>query len=181
MPDTSFTNSYILTDALLEAAIGADPRTAAIALKAAAAATQEWYCQAATKIIDSLNYSGYKLLSTQARAFPRKYQISDDETYPYGDVNILIDTYGYGYISTDPPQPILDACVEEAIAIYNFYSTITNTTRQDLQNQGVTSFTIGKLSETYGVSKIGTVTQGLRSLDAYNLIEPYLENSMFII
>jgi len=45
MVDTPFTDIYIETDAELEALIGADPRAAAVALKALAAAAQEWYCQ----------------------------------------------------------------------------------------------------------------------------------------
>lgn len=34
MTDTTFSDSYIATDALLEAMIGADPRTSSVALKA---------------------------------------------------------------------------------------------------------------------------------------------------
>jgi len=51
MVDTPFTDIYIETDAELEALIGADPRAAAVALKALAAAAQEWYCQEATRRI----------------------------------------------------------------------------------------------------------------------------------
>ena len=52
-PSSSATASYV-SIAELEAYIGADPRTAAIALKAAADATQLWYCQRATRIIDAI-------------------------------------------------------------------------------------------------------------------------------
>jgi hypothetical protein len=52
MADTSFTSSYVLTDAVLEAYIGADPRAGSITFKALAAASREWYCQAATRAID---------------------------------------------------------------------------------------------------------------------------------
>ena len=51
MVDTEFADSYIETDTILEALIGADPRAAAVALKALAAASQEWYCQEATRRI----------------------------------------------------------------------------------------------------------------------------------
>lgn len=60
MVDTLFSDGYIETDAILEAMIGSDPRTAAVALKAAAAATQCWYCQEATRHIDRLILAGQK-------------------------------------------------------------------------------------------------------------------------
>ena len=78
MVDTPFTDSYIESDAELETLIGADPRAAAVALKALAAASQEWYCQEATRHIDQLPLRGTKYdidvvagVPDQPRAFPR--------------------------------------------------------------------------------------------------------------
>lgn len=64
MTDTEFVGSYIETDAELETLIGTDPRAAAIALKAAAAATQAWYCQEATRRIAEIQ--GAKEMSVDA-------------------------------------------------------------------------------------------------------------------
>jgi len=54
MSDTAFSDSYIETDAELETLIGADKRASAVALKAAIAADQPWYCAEATGHIDTL-------------------------------------------------------------------------------------------------------------------------------
>lgn len=142
MADTTFTNSYFLTDAALEAAIGADPRTAAIALKAAAAATQEWYCQEATRHIDALPLRGVKYdlaytgsVANQPLEFPR---VIDGETVGNGGE----------YLTTAVvPDLVKRACLEEAIAIYQAGSSGG---LKDLQEQGVQSMSIGgKLSYTF--------------------------------
>ena len=178
---TDFTSSYVLSDTILEAYIGNDPRAAAIALKALAATSQEWYCQKATKAIDALNYQGYKLNETQDRQFPRKYQIPDDEIYPYGTVNILVDAYGFGYLSIDPPKDIIDACCEEAIAIYAFNTTSSNTDRENLRLQGVQSFSMGGIYSETLTNPTKNQNYGIRSQDAYDLLEQYIESAPFII
>jgi hypothetical protein len=180
MSDTNFSNSYILTDALLETMIGADPRAAAIALKAAATAIQEWYCQQATKAIDRLNFSGYKLLYDQARQFPRKYLYDPEAVFPWDIPAILFDIDGYIYESADVPAFVLDACKEEAIALYKFYNDSEMQRREDLQQQNVSSISEGgQISESYkpGLSKY----EGLKSAEAYRLLEPYLDNAPLII
>lgn len=172
MVDVTFTESYITTDAIFEAWIGSDPRASAIALKAASPTVQEWYLQRATKIIDSLTFSGYKLLSTQGREFPRKY----DPTYsinPWGNT-YSEDSWGYIYDSSDVPDEVEEACCEEALALYDLYSSSANTKRQALQEQGVTSYSIGPLSETFGTSNSSTKYMGLHSQRAYDLLLKYL-------
>ena len=180
MTDTTFTNSYIETDAILEAYIGADPRASAIALKALAAANQEWYCQRATSIIDRFVFQGIKLLSTQAREFPRKYTIADDQEYPWGAMNVLVDAYGYAYISTDVPTDVINACCEEAIALYAFYADSDNVDREAMINQGVQNYNLGGVYSETLKSSLYQQT-GLRSPEAQALLEPYLENAPFII
>lgn len=78
MTDTTFSDSYIETDAILEAMIGANPSASAVALKALAAASQAWYCQEATRHIDRLTLAGQKYdtdiiagVAVQALQFPR--------------------------------------------------------------------------------------------------------------
>ena len=115
MVDTPFTDSYIESDAELEALIGtADPRAAAIALKALAAASQEWYCQEATRRIDALPLRGTKYdidvvagVPDQPLAFPR---IIDGVTCDWNSSTSLAIV----------PSDVKRACVEEAIALYQY-------------------------------------------------------------
>ena len=74
----------------------------------ATSADQTKALQMATYKIDSLDYQGYKLLSTQARQFPRKY-VPTDSINPWGNL-MSEDPYGYIYDSSTPPQFVLDAC-----------------------------------------------------------------------
>ena len=141
MTDTEFSDSYIATDAELETMIGGDKRASAIALKAASAADQAWYCQEATRHIDQLPLRGRKYdteitagVPDQALQFPR---IIDGVTKDWND-------------STDEafvPSDVKQACLEEAIAIY---SAGADGGLKTLQEQGVTSMSIGgKLSYTF--------------------------------
>ena len=114
MADTPFSDSYIETDAELEALIGVDPRAAAVALKALAAASQEWYCQEATRHIDQLPLRGTKYdidvvagVPDQPLAFPR---IIDGITCDWNSSISL----------TIVPSDVKRACVEEAIALYQY-------------------------------------------------------------
>ncbi|MFA5407796.1 MAG: hypothetical protein WC343_03390 [Bacilli bacterium] len=114
MTETPFSDSYIETDAELEALIGADPRAAAIALKALAAASQEWYCQEATRRIDALPLRGTKYdndivagVPDQPLAFPR---IIDGTACDWNSSTSLAIV----------PPDIKRACMEEAIALYQY-------------------------------------------------------------
>jgi len=180
MTDTSFTDSYVLTDAILEAYLGANPKAAAIALKALAVASQEWYCREATRIIDALPLQGYKLLSSQDRQFPRKYAPSYPLSWsPWGSM-VTEDAYGYIYMSSSVPQDVIDACCDEAVSLYVFYSDADKLERQDLIDAGVQSTSLGgQISETFGSSRIDRY-HGLHSKKAYQLLEKYIENSVCV-
>jgi hypothetical protein len=168
---TAFTDSYVISDTVLEAYIGADPRAAAVALKALAAESQAWYCQKATRIIDSLPFKGqtYYDIGTgtehQERQFPR-----------------WIDGTAYNETSTgdgaEVPQDIIDACCEEAIALYAHYADTDHQERLDLQAQGVKSYSLGGgYSETFGLS--GNVKQkGLLSREGYGLLKGYISGAV---
>ena len=164
-------NSYFTTEVLFETWIGDDPRASAIALKAASATVQAWYLQRATRMIDSIFYQGHKLLSTQAREWPRKFLASDAPS-PWG-LTYNIDTYRYIYESDDVPQYVLDACAEEAIALYTHYSTTSKDPRS-LQDQGVTSFSLGDLSMSFKPGAGRSELAGLYSQEAYDLLSPYI-------
>lgn len=102
-PYSSSAASQYITAAELEALIGDDPRAAAIALKAAVASAQDWYCQEATRRIDALILRGTKYEYDQALQFPR---IIDGIVVGDADQNATV------------PEDVERACLEEALAIY---------------------------------------------------------------
>ena len=152
MTDTTFSDSYIETDAELETLIGSNPKTAAVALKAAAAATQEWYCQEATRHIDQMPLRGTKYEYDQDLEFPR---IIDGVIVGDEDQNAVV------------PDLVKRACLEEAMAIYSNASG----GRRKLQEVGVQSYTIGgKLSETF---RPGAGQSPLESTTAARIMRRY--------
>lgn len=158
MVDTTFSDSYIETDAILEALIGSDPRTAAMTLKAAAAATQAWYCQEATRRIDAMMLRGCKYDLDQTLEFPRVIDgvIVGDEDQ-----------------ATVVPDLVKRACMEEAIAIIDRTSSTDKTERRSLQEQGVRSFSLGGgYSETFDVSSVSR-GDGLESRAAARYMRRY--------
>lgn len=159
MVDTPFSDSYIESDAELEALIGADPRAAAIALKDLAAASQCWYCQEATRRIDALPLAGRKYDTDQPRAFPRIIGWNSSTS-----LAII-------------PSDVIRACMEEAIALYLYYSSPSAGKRQELQSQGVTSYSIGKLSETFGHAS-ACQARGIQSQEAYRMLSKYIARSV---
>jgi len=178
MVDTAFSDSYIATDAALETAIGADPRVAAVALKAAAAGTQQWYISKATKAIDALPLKGRKYArdGSQDRQFPREY-MTGTGWYPDCDEAGVVGV----------PQAVLDACVEEAIALYDILTTPDRLERLSLQRQGVISANYQGTSETYSQNPSGAVSgaasrfNGLMSKEAYDLLSKYIARSFPIV
>lgn len=187
MTDTTFTNSYITTDAILETYIGADPRTAAIALKAAAAATQAWYCQRATQIIDSLPLGGerYDDIYIENGA---QIDANNDGLIQTLEFPRVIDrvTCDYDNATDLPivPEAVKRACVEEAIALYDYYagaSAGSSQKREALKAAGVTSYSIGDLSESLGGRSDSLSNYGLKSQTAYDLLKRYILRSCPVI
>jgi len=173
MADTSFSDSYVLTDAILEAYLTDDPRAAAIALKAASASAQAWYCKEATRTIDALPLRGrkYQRDGTQDRQFPREYQ-TPEGWWP--DTN---EADG----SVEVPQAVIDACCEEAVAIYDRETTSADRkTRSDLIRQGVTHVSYSSTSETYAIGTADRL-KGLESKRAYDLLAKYILRSVPIV
>lgn len=162
LPVADFTDSYFDSDSDLETAIGDNPKAAAVALKAASGATQQWYCQEATRHIDQLALAGQKYdtdiiagVAVQPLQFPR---IIDGVTCDWND-------------STDlpiVPQAVKDACMEEALAIFSQGAG----GRRDLQEQGVASYSIGgKLQETF---RPGAGTENLLSSKARRIMRRFV-------
>ena len=165
--------SYIETTVDLESRLSDDPRASAIALAAATTAAQSWYLKKATASIDALSLKGttYYYIDTvdpddeeQSLQFPR---IINGVACDWDD-------------STDAPvvpEAVKKACVEEAIALYSYYTSDGNTKRTELQAAGVKSFSVGKLSESYGPKSLSR-SRGLMSEEAFRLMKPYIAGSV---
>lgn len=173
MADTTIPDSYITTDTEFETYLTGDPRAAAIALLAASSSVQAWYLKRATKIIDGLPFKGqtYYDIGTgeneQERQFPR-----------------WID--GQAYVETDSgdgaevPQEVIDACCEEAIALYAFYSDSDRTDRKTMKDDGVQNYNLGGVySEALGASHFDK--HGLMSSEARRLLSGYLSGSVEMV
>ena len=101
----------------------------------------------ATKAINRQPLKGRKTDTAQTLAFPR---------YPDAEI----------------PKEVQEACCEEALAILES----GNSQRRKLQREGVQSFMLGNMSETYAP---GT-GRGLLSHEAKELLKPWLLGSVFI-
>jgi hypothetical protein len=102
----------------------------------------------AAKAIDRQPLSGRKTDLAQEMAFPR-------------------------YPDTEVPEAVKDACCEEALAILES----GNSQRRKLQREGVQSFMLGNMSETYAP---GT-GRGLLSQEAKELLKPWLLGAVMIV
>lgn len=117
----------------------------------------------ATKKIDRQILKGIKAVSTQTLEFPRAFYV--DEGFSR-NIGLTIDNvHGEGwYVETEVQQAIKDACCEEAIAILSIGANANK--RLELQAQGVKSFTLGNLSETYSGARVG----GMLSIQAKDML-----------
>ena len=103
--------------------------------------TKEKALKQATKIIDRQRLNGRKTNPSQPLAFPR-------------------------YPDTEIPEVVKEACCEEALAILER----GNSQRRKLQQEGVQSFSLGNMSETY----VAGAGKGLLSQEAKELLRPWL-------
>ncbi len=111
-------------------------------------ADKEKALKQATKEIDRQPLGGRKANSGQALAFPR-------------------------YPDTEIPAAVKEACCEEALALLE----CGNSQRRKLQQEGVQSFTLGNMSETYTPGS----GKGLLSQEAKELLRPWLLGGVNII
>jgi len=128
--------------------------------------------QMATAAIDKIPWQGYVQLTTQARAWPRKYHPTDSIN-PWGEL-LSEDPWGYIFSSASVPQIVLDACCLEALALLKFYADDDWQERHDKQSQGVSSASNPSGSESY-LAGTTTARYGLKSQEAYDLLSPYIE------
>ena len=172
---TAVSDSYITTIEDLETRLASDPRAAAIALLAADSTAQTWYLQRATKIIDNMPLKGstYNYIDKSSPS-------SDEQALMFPRV---INGYPYDWDDETStaivPEDVKKACVEEAIALYDFYvSSPGDQKRRKLQDQGVKSFSVGKLSESYGDVRTSAKWKGMHSQDAYDLMRGYIAGAV---
>jgi hypothetical protein len=79
------------------------------------------------------------------------------------------------------PQNVLDACCEEALAIYLFLADTDRSERKTMKEDGVKSYSLGgDYSETLGGSN-SDKHYGLHSTEAYNLLSKYIARTFPIV
>ena len=110
--------------------------------------TKEKALKQATKAIDRQPLRGRKTNPEQELAFPR-------------------------HPDTEIPAAVKEACCEEALALLER----GNSQRRKLQQEGVQSFALGNMSETYAA---GT-GKGLLSQEAKEILRPWLLGAVNII
>ena len=109
--------------------------------------TKEKALKQATKTIDRQPLRGRKMNPEQELAFPR-------------------------HPDTEVPEAVKEACCEEALALLER----GNSQRRKLQQEGVQSFALGNMSETY----ITGASLGLLSQEAKELLRPWLLGGVLI-
>ena len=72
------------------------------------------------------------------------------------------------------PQAVKNACCYEALGFLEYRGSPSTTKRQNLISQGVKSFSIGDLSESYGTGSVAA-SFGLKSQEAYRMLRKYIE------
>ena len=110
-------------------------------------ADKEKALRQATKEIDRQRLNGRKTNPSQPLAFPR---------YPDAEI----------------PQNVKEACCEEALALLER----GNSQRRKLQQEGVQSFSLGNMSETFTAG----AGKGLLSQEAKELLKPWLIGAVMI-
>lgn len=146
-------------------------RLYAEAWEAASENDKEKALKQATRTIDRLPLKGRPAYDDQLLAFPRSLFV--DGTMETSERRF--DLPPGWWTQSDIPQAVKDACCEEALALLER----RNNQRRQLQDEGVTSFSIGNLSESYKTDI--TIAKRLHSDEAKDLLMPYIAGSVAII
>ena len=165
------TDSYITqTDATAYVAANYLTTSAeAIAWTALSSDNKDAALRKACQTIDRLRLVGVKAVDLQTLEFPRAIRTDApyiDRTKP-GFARYTNDWA----VQTEVPEAVTEAQVEEALQI-----TIGAPKRRKLQQQGVKSFSLGNLSETY----IGAA-HTLISVEAKTLMRPYIAGTAMLL
>jgi len=149
---TYLTANYLSTDSKL------------IAWNALSDANKEVLLRKATRLLDQQPIVGYKVSTAQALAFPRMIW-SDFAFDNWGDGRI----YNGWYEQTSVPDDVKYAQCEIAV------DNVNPNKRAELQRQGVKSFSLGSLSESYGSG-----TNNALPYTAREYLAPYIAGSVAI-
>ena len=170
---TAVSDAYITTIEDFESRLTGDPRPAAIALAAADSTTQTWYLQKATTAIDNMPFKG-----TTYNYLDRTSPSSDEQDRQFPRIiNGVACDWDDSTSEAVVPELVKQACVEEAIGLYEFYTSSADQKRAKMQRQGVSSFSIGDLSESYRVGASRKL-KGLKSESAYDLLKEYIAGAV---
>jgi hypothetical protein len=140
-----------------------------VAWAAAGAAGQEVLLRRACRTVDQQRYAGVKAVQSQILEFPRAIRTDAAQTDRL-ESNLLFD--GAWVVQTEVPAAVKHAQVEEALAL-----VVGVPNRIKLQRQGVKSFSLGSLSETYGSKP----ALRLLSHQARELLRPYMALTAAIV
>ena len=155
--ETYITENYISTE------------TKPIAWALLTNANKEILLRRAAKLIDRQPLVGIKAGSTQAMEFPRAIYTD----YKRRDLPIITTHFDSDwYVQTETPDAVKYAQVEIALT-----ATAATPKRVELQQQGVKSFSLGKLSESYGSGQQNAIV----SQEAKEYLKPYLVGSVGIV
>ena len=114
------------------------------------------YLTNAFESIEKLNFSGRKAVPEQETAFPRL-------------------PYQYGKIEETAPKLVKFAEIELALWLSDTKRSSKSKKRKELIDDGVTSFSLGDLSESYGETSISKETaSALKCSKCRELLLPYL-------
>lgn len=159
------TNSYI---SLADAKTYFSTRLYADAWTAADDDTKSSALIMATRKIDRQKFNGQKANYDQTLKFPRAFYLGQRYNRKFG---LTIDNVrGAGwYVETEVSNDVIYAVCEEAAAILRIGAAANK--RAELQAQGVTSFSLGSLSENYGPGSKG---EKILSVEAREYLSSYL-------
>jgi len=125
----------------------------------------------ATKVLDRQLYKGKLKDSSQVLKFPRcykRYPLEGEWDFVGNLAESIYDRDWYCEVSVH--KNVKEACCEEALALL----VRGNSSRLKLQREGVQSFSIDGLSETYQAGS----GKGLLSHEARELLKPYLAKAV---
>jgi len=138
-----------------------------IAWDATLSADKDVLLRKAAKIIDRQPLRGFKNKVTQTMAFPRTVYTMAEQT-----ARQVVNFDENWYIQAETPNGVIHAQVEIALDL----TDSSGSKRIEMQRQGVTSFTLGDLSESYSGRQ-----NRITSQEAKELLGPYLAGSVRIV
>ena len=182
MTPTPVTNSYIETIEDCDARLEDDPRATAFLILDDGPKT--WYLQEATRVIDALPLRGERYEPYWIKS-GSQYDVNADGLtqvleFPRFIDGVVVD-WDYGTELPIIPTDVIRACLEEALALYAFYSDSDNVDRKSAKDQGVQNYNLGGVySESLG-SSVADKNFGLRSMAAYRLLKKYIEMNPHVL